>query len=353
MKRPTLYIGLVVALLALLTVVLVLLTHPKNGDLSNRPRLRVAIAPYQDLAMLVNASPLGLEEKYGVSVELVTMAWEDILPTVASRGRAVDLGFGSLVEFLTKYRKLNDGIADPVVFVQPLYVYKGGGFVALDPAVPVLDAEALRDTSRVVAFLALRFGAQRQSLYEMMLFTVARRVNVPTNSLKVADISMNDGLLALQSGSLDVTAAGLTQLNEARRHGGRLVLSMEDTGFADIVGFICLESTLRERRAEIVSAIRMWFECVDHVLADLPRNSGHSLAYLRENAATQYTFDDYAAALSQEYLPRSVSALDTELLQSGARFDLGRIAGEIADYLVANNLVTAAPPAPEPLLWGE
>jgi ABC-type nitrate/sulfonate/bicarbonate transport system substrate-binding protein len=347
MKRSTLYILLALAVVA---NVIAIVVFRSRDTITQRPELRVAIAPYQDLAMLVNVEPLGLEKRDGLDVRLITMAWEDILPAVASHGPTVDVGFGSLVEYLTKYHKLNDGASDPIVFVQPLYVYKGGGFVALRPEIQALDATALKDPARVAEALQLRFGAQKQSLYEMMLFTVARRAGVPTESLKITDISMNDGILALQSGSLDVTSAGLTQLNEAQKRGGHLVISMEDTGFADIVGFICRQSTLKERRSDIEALVRMWFECVDHVMADLEKNSEHSLIYLRQNAATQYTFEEYAAALSQEYLPRSLTALDEGLLRPSSPFDIERITREVIDYLIANDLVTDRPPTPDHLL---
>lgn len=123
-----------------------------------------------------------------------------------------------------------------------------------------------------------------------------------------------------------------------------------DTGFADIVGFICRQSTLNERRADIEALVRMWFECVDHVMADLEKNSAHSLTYLRQNAATQYTFEEYAAALSQEYLPRSLAALDDGLLRPSSPYDIERITREIIDYLIANDLVTDRPPPPDHLL---
>jgi len=303
--------------------------------------------------MLVNAEPLGFTTKYGVRLNLVTMAWEDILPAVASAGKTVDVGFGSLTEYLTKYSKLNEGNPDPILFVQPLYVYNGGGFVALDPKIKPLDATALKDPQAVATFLNYRIGAQKQSIYEMMLFTLAHRANIPISSLKVYDMPLNDGLLALQSGSLDVSAAGLTQVNEAQKRNGRMVLSMEDSGFADVTGFIVRKSTLEAKRAQIENLVRIWFDCVNYVMTDPQNNSKNSLDYLRKNAATQYTYEQYSTALSQEYFPRSLTDLQTELLSSGSKYDFTRLSGEITDYLTVNKIITSRPPVPEPLLSGQ
>jgi ABC-type nitrate/sulfonate/bicarbonate transport system substrate-binding protein len=295
---------------------------------------------------------LELKTKYGVSLHLITMAWEDILPAVASAGKTVDVGFGSLTEFLTKYSKLNGQNPDPVLFVQPLYLYKGGGFIAFDPKITPIDAAGLTNANTVSALLKYRIGAQKQSIYEMMIFTIARRATVPLSSLKLVDISMNDGLLALQSGSLDLTAAGLTQVAEARKRGGRMVLSMEDAGFADVTGFICRKSILDSKRPQIESLVRIWFDCVNYVMADLPKNSEHSLEYLRKSAATRYTFEEYASALGQEYLPRSLAELKSGMLAPGAKFEFPRLCREISDYLAENKVISDRPPIPSALLPG-
>ena len=59
--------------------------------------IRVAISPYQDIGMVVNLKPMGLEKKYGVDVELQTLAWEDIVPAMASHGTTFDLGYASFI----------------------------------------------------------------------------------------------------------------------------------------------------------------------------------------------------------------------------------------------------------------
>jgi ABC-type nitrate/sulfonate/bicarbonate transport system substrate-binding protein len=78
---------------ATLWMVLIHSCSPKPSN--ERSPISVAIAPYQDLAMLVNAEAAGIAQKHGIKVTLVTMAWEDILPSVGSRGKTVDVGFGS------------------------------------------------------------------------------------------------------------------------------------------------------------------------------------------------------------------------------------------------------------------
>jgi len=312
--------------------------------------LRIAIAPYQDLAMLVNAESTGEYKRRGIKLQLLTMGWEEILPAVASAGPTVDVGFGSYVEYLTKYSKLNVGSGDPVIYFQPLYVYKGGGFIALRKDIKPFSASDLCSAEQIARLRRFRIGAQKESLYDMMIYSVAARGGLRSTDLQVFDTPMNDGLLALQAGSLDISAAGLTQVTEVEKRGGRIVISMEDAGFADVTGFICRKSTLETRRADLEALVEMWFASVDYVMSDLRKNSAKSLAYLRANAATQYSFDEYKRALSQELLPRSTEDLRREVLAKGAKYDFIRIGNEINAYLVANKVVAKPTELPRPLL---
>lgn len=344
-SRRKMLVGIVI----LVMVIAGLLVWMKSKPSTASAPLMVGISPYQDLAMLVNYKNLDLEKKYGVHLELRTMAWEDILPAVGSGGNALDVGFGSLTEYLTKYDKLNRNSSDPIMFIYPLYVYKGGGFISFKSSVPPLSAETIKDRVALDQFLKAEFGAQKQSVYEMMLFSLARRVGMDHTKLKIRDIPLNDSLLAAQNGSIDVASAGLTQMTEARRQGGKVVLVMDDAGFADITGFICRESVLQSRGKDVEALVKIWFDCVNHVTSDLERNSSVSLEYLRKNSATRYTFEEYKTALDQEYLPRSVQEASKQLGSPSGRFPIQRIAGDVAEYLIAQKIVTSRPSVPVPI----
>jgi hypothetical protein len=184
----------------------------------------------------------------------------------------------------------------------------------------------------------------------MMIYSIALRAGINPKDLNVFDTPMNDAILALETKSLDLAAAGLPQVAEARKRGGQLAISMEDAGFADITGFICRESTLKEKRPQIEALIRVWFQCVDFVYADLKKNSVHSLNYLLKTAATKYTYDEYAQALSQEYLPRNLEDLRKNVLASGSKYDFSRIGNTINEYLINNGFIKKQSPIPAPLL---
>jgi len=296
--------------------------------------------------MIENATPLGLPKKYDVQISIQTLAWENILPTIASAQVSTQIGFGSYAEYLTKEAQLNPPGSDPVVFIYPAYIYRGGAFVSFNAAVPILTPEALNNPVLVKRFLSYRIGVQKGSIYEMMIYSLAAKVGVDPKSLHLVDTPLNSALLAAEQGSLDIAEAGLTQNAETVKRGGKTVLSMDDMGFADITGFICKRSVLDQHPAEVQAAIHMWFDSVNYVMTDLDKNSAASLSYLNANAATKYTLDQYKQALSQEYFPRNTSEAASQILSPEGKFSYQRIGESMTSYLVATGKVRTAPILP-------
>ncbi len=346
MKTKSLLVATIAVLLLLAALAFGL--HSKSGE-DSTPPLTVAISPYQDMAQLMVYKDLGLEEKYGTKLKLVTLPWEEIQTTLASAGRTVDVGFGGLIEFLTKYENVNGGNDDPLVYVYPAYVFKGGAFVTFNPNVPDLSVASGLTNDRIKEFFSFKVGAQKNSVYDMILFSLMRRAGIDRKDVHLLDTTLADGFLAAQAGALDVASAGLTQWNETLEKGGRTVLSMDDLGFADITGFICRQSTLETRRKDIENLIRIWFDSVDYVQSDLDHHAEKPLAYLAQTASTKYTVETYKRALQAEYFPRSLDEAQRSIILSSGKYSLGRIAGDATTYLVDFGVIKQAPPETVPL----
>ncbi len=167
MKRILIAAALLCAAVA---AVLVLTKSPNHQG-----TLKVAISPYQDIGMIQNIEPLGLDKKYGLKPELITLGWEDIIPAMASAGSTFDLGYASYIEWLTKYQNLNKGTSDRIIFIYPAYVFKGGGFISFNSSIPILEPDDIKNAEKVHDFLNNRIGAQKNSMFDMMLFGLAKK----------------------------------------------------------------------------------------------------------------------------------------------------------------------------------
>jgi hypothetical protein len=315
-------------------------TVPENN-------LRVAIAPYQDMALLANIKGLGLEKKYGTKIELFTMPWEDIIPAVASGGKTVDIGFASLADYMCKSERLNNKGDDALLYIYPAYVFRGGAFITFNPLVPVIDAQSINNSAVIKKFLSYKIGVQKNSCCHMLLWLLAHNAGIQFSSLPIIDTTLNDGLLAAENGGLDAAAAGLTQRTEALKLHGRVLVDMDAAGLVDITGFVCKESVYRKRKQDIESLIKMWCECAHYVLSDLDHHSAASLAYLKTNASTQYTADEFKKALSLEYFPQSLAAADRNIIADKSKYSIKRISALCSQYLFDTGATKTIRPAPD------
>jgi ABC-type nitrate/sulfonate/bicarbonate transport system substrate-binding protein len=333
-----------VSAVAIVVLVTVCLFSCENKD---KKVLKLAISPYQDLAMIENIDQLKLNEKYKVDVKLVTLPWEEIISAIGSVGETVDVGFASYIEYITKSENLNKNTTDSILFIYPAYVFAGGGFTTFKNDFPVFTEATVKDTQLVKKFLSYRIGAQKNSMFDMALYQLANYAKVDIKQLKLTDVSMADGILGLQAGSLDFASAGLTQRNEVEKRGGKVALNFNTLGFADLTGFICKKSVYEKRRTEIEALIKMWFECVDYIMSDVDKHVGiATLPYLDKNASTKYTIESYKTAISQEVFPRSITEAHALILSDTAHFSGTKIYQAVSNYLFINKKVASPPVQP-------
>lgn len=318
-----------------------------QSTLADQVPLRVAVAPYQDISLLMAEKELGLENKYGTKLEFLTMPWEEIIPAVASAGTTVDVGFASLADFMCKSEQLNKGADDPLLYVYPAYVFHGGAFVTFNPDVPEITAKNVNDKSVLKKFLGFKNGVQKNSCCHMLLWQIARDAGVQFSTLQITDTTLNDGLLAAQNGSLDTAAAGLTQRTEALKRKGRVAVDMDTLKLIDITGFICKESVYRKRAKDVQNLIRMWFDSSKYVLDDPEDHSKASLAYLNKNASTHYTIDEFKKALSQEYFPLSAAEAKSKIVSQNGDYSFQKISKLCGEYLLDIGATKSMRPAPE------
>jgi ABC-type nitrate/sulfonate/bicarbonate transport system substrate-binding protein len=91
--------------------------------------IRYGISPFQDTAMPVLGEAYGLYRKNDLNVQLVTVPWEDIVPSLASGGGTVDVAIGSINTFLPRAENIDVVGGGDVVFYEPFYVFKGASLM--------------------------------------------------------------------------------------------------------------------------------------------------------------------------------------------------------------------------------
>lgn len=340
MKNKSIIVLIVVVILA---IIVVAVRQGENTASTGARPLKVAIAPYQDMALLMNANRDVIQKKHNLDVEYTTVAWEDLTPTIASAGESVDLAFANLTEFVTNERNINKNTSDPLVFIYPAYIFLGGSFVSMNPNMPVLTKADLDNPTKLKEFLKYKFAAEPKSQFEQMLFVVAQKAGVDFKTVKITHIGAADGLLAAMNGSVDATSAGLTQRNEAIEKGGRVVLDSVDVNSYTIAGFVTKQSTLDKKQSEIEDFMKVWYNSIAYVFEDADNRAAEPIKYLDQTSSTKYTVETFKRALAQEVFPKSISEVNEMILNKGAKYDYKAFTDSLISFELANKIITEAP----------
>lgn len=331
-------LGAVLLVLVLVGIGAIIIRQQQQGA-----RIRYGISPYQDTAMPKVAEALGLYRQHGLRVDLISVAWEDVFPTLASAGESIDVAIGSINTFLPRAENINVVGGAQVVFYYPLYAFKGATLMMQrDSKIKPLSAFLGRyseDRNRAIREALQQLKGKTVAVpngtpYEQMLFAALKLAGMdPTTDIDLRNVKLSDALLAFKNGDVDIIGAGVTQRTEAMRDGARVFLDMEMFGFAEVVGIVTTREYALSHGDELQQLIRIWFDSVDTLLSDIDTHSKHVLEYLRRESSTEYTLEEYKRALEFQQFPRSIDEASSLFLQEDGPFYWRRTWDIVNDYL--------------------
>jgi NitT/TauT family transport system substrate-binding protein len=306
--------------------------------------IRYGISPFQDTAMPKVSEGIGLFEKHGLAVELISVGWEDIVPSLASGGRTIDVAIGSINTFLPRAENINKVGGGDVRFFFPLYVFKGATLLMQKDSemtsLTHFNAHYPKDRNLAIkeAMLQLKgktIAVPKGTPYEQMLYAGLEIAGMdPERDVDIRNVKLADALLAFRNGDVDVIGAGVTQRTEATRDGAQVFLDMDSFGFAEIVGLMTTQKFADEHPEVLEKIIVVWFESVRYLFEDVEKNSRHVLDYLDATSSTKYSLEEYKKALSFQEFPRSIDEADKLLMAKDSKFFWRRTWDIVNDYLI-------------------
>jgi ABC-type nitrate/sulfonate/bicarbonate transport system substrate-binding protein len=300
------------------------------------------------------AEGMGMYRANGLNVDLRTVAWEDIVPSLASAGQTIDVGIGSINLLLPKAENIDVKGHGDVVFYYPLYVFKGAAILMHKESRirPLSDFIRLypSDRNRAIreAMLQLKgmsIAVPQGTPYEQMLLAALKVAGMnPKTDIDLRYVKLADSLPAFLQGGVDLVGAGVTQRTEAARHGHRVFMDMESLGFAEVIGLVTTNHFAQAHPAEMQKLVRIWFDSVDKLMSDIDGNSKYVLSYLDKTASTKYSLKEYKAALTFQEFPRSIQDDEKLMFDPAGRFYWKRTWDIVDDYLVSTKASSAPIP---------
>lgn len=322
--------------------------------------IKYGISPYQDTAIPVLAQSLGLFEREDLDVELVNIAWNDIVPALASAGETVDVAIGAMNELVPRAENINVKGGGDVIFYAPFYVFKGIGFMVrkdgnISPLADFLQRYP-GDRNRAIkeAMLQIkgkRIGLPQGTAEEQMFYSALKTAGMTTEDVDLRYIKIADALPAFLSGSLDVISVGVTQRTEAARYGHELFMDGEQFGFVNIDGLMTTEHFAKAHPEELQKIVDIWFETVNALMRDTDTNAGPIIKYLDHTASTRYSLEEYKNAIALQEFPRSRQEAASLINNPSGKYYWQRIWDIMDEYLQATKQVSGR--APYTYYWGE
>ncbi|MFI2711235.1 ABC transporter substrate-binding protein [Micromonospora sp. NPDC018662] len=232
-------LGLTVAALALAATAC-------NSDADSGPAedgtttIRLGISPFQDTMIPIIAEEKGWFKAAGLNVELKSLAWDAIMPAVASDG--VDAAINNTTGVVSVANKAPNVVYwyawNPFTEGSALMGKKGSGLKPLDEYVAdgLSEADARAETFKqlkgrtIVTTMSTDMGKQVVAALES--------VGLSQKDVKIVDLDPDQGLAAFLSGTGDAYLGGIPQRVRATAEGMPVLASGPDLAPPPINGLV-------------------------------------------------------------------------------------------------------------------
>lgn len=348
MRHPfRLLVGAAAVIAILVAAYLVWRQPQSNGQLV----VRYGITPYQDSALPVVPERLGWYAKDGIKVELVPLSWDQVMP--ALRSGAIDVAIYNMNSFLPAYANAAQSGQRRPLFYAPLYVFHGQAIMVHGNAgFQTLAAGAVGTSKPDAAMVAAvarqlkgkRIAVTRGTELEQIVLAALSAAGLTEQDVTIIHASPEDSLAAFLSGNVDAFAGGLTERVEARRRGGKELLTQSDVMSPVTDGLITTEEFAKAHPDALDKLVLSWFRTIRYVGADVPRNSAEIRDYLRTAASTRYSPEEYQIAWSFEFFPKTPSEAKAVFGDPTSRYYWKASWNEVGRFIVEHGGAKEIPP---------
>lgn len=276
-----------------------------NCNSESTVKVKYGITPYQDSALPVVANYLNWYSDYNIEIELIPLAWGDVISALSSG--AIDVAIYNFNSFQAPYENASKGFRRPL-FYCPTYIFKGQAIMVHNNANfvvfrDIVGEEPEKRNSRIVDVILQLKGkriamTEGTELEQIVLEALKIAGLDPKKDVNLIHASPEDALAAFLSKDIDAFAAGLTERTEARRHGGIELLVTSDVTLPVIDGLVTTTTYAKNNSETLDKLIEIWFRTIRFMEEDLSNNSKYIRGYLAESASTRYSQEEYNIAWS-------------------------------------------------------
>lgn len=241
-----------------------------GGDSQELTTLRVGISPFQDTYLPIIGQDMGWFEEVGLNIELTSLAWNSVMPTLISGD--IDAAVFNTTGVVSVAN------ADPeVVYAYGWNPFTEGSALMIRPESGLQSIDALeaelgdRDEARVAAIEQLRGRTIVTTLGTDMgkqIIDALDSVGMSDADVTIIDMDTDAGLAAFVSGTGDAYLGGVPQRATALDNGMEIGLAGPDLAPPPINGLVTTRTLVEEQEADVLAFLHVMHRIVRYCDAE-------------------------------------------------------------------------------------
>jgi NitT/TauT family transport system substrate-binding protein len=299
-------------------------THNSEARAEGITTIRLGISPFQDTMIPIIGEEKGWFAEEGLKVELKTLAWDAVMPAVASSG--VDAAINNTTGVVSVANKAPNVVYwyawNPFTQGSALLGRKGSGLKTLEE----LTASGLsRTDARNETFKQLKGRTIVTTMFTDMGKQVAealKSVGLTTTDVKIIDMDPDQGLAAFLSGTGDAYLGGIPQRVRAVAEGMPVLASGPDLAPPPINGLVTTADFAKGHEEALLKLMHVFHRIIRYCDANTAECGKSITDRLNKDTGANLTvqgFQDFWQKF-ELYAPNAQATKDLILSESGVAY---------------------------------
>jgi ABC-type nitrate/sulfonate/bicarbonate transport system substrate-binding protein len=268
--------------------------HAESGS-KELIKVTIGLSPFQDTLLPIIGKEKGWFEKEGLAVEFKTLAWNSIMPAVASNG--IDVAVYNTTGVVSVYNKQPD-----LIFWYPWNIFAKGAALMGRPNIGLktvndFEKEGMAHPDAVKATVqqlkAKTFVTTMGSDMGKAVVEATHNNGLDRNDFKIIDMDPDQGLAAFISGTGDAYLGGIPQRTRLTKEGYLTLLTGPDVAPVPLNGWVTTKGFAEKNPGALLKLQHVMFKIIRYTNANQDEIAKFITDRLNSETGAKMTVEDF------------------------------------------------------------
>jgi NitT/TauT family transport system substrate-binding protein len=295
---------------------------PLSGQTSEKSITKIAIglSPFQDTLLPIIGKEKGWFADQGLDIDFKTLAWDAIIPAVASS--AVDVAVCNTTGVVSVFNKQPE-----IIFWYPWNIFAQGAALMGRPniglkAATEFEKEGLSHAEAVKATIQQLKG---KTVVTTMgtdmgkaVVEATRNNGLGRDDFKIVDMNPDEGLAAFISGTGEAYLGGIPQRTRLNKEGYLTLLTGSDLAPVPLNGWITTKGFAEKNPEALLKLQQVMFRIIRYTNANQDEVAKTITDRLNTETGAKMTIEDFKRFWNEiEAYPKNAAEVEKEILGDG------------------------------------